>query len=71
MNVTIEPPKKRFSWTTVLADLEVEGKLTVSIEFERTISSRISREIKLKYPGRVYETDRKSLPGKLIVRRTA
>ncbi|MDP3561695.1 MAG: hypothetical protein Q8R83_05925 [Legionellaceae bacterium] len=66
----IAPPVVRFSWTNVLAEMGVEEDLEVSIEYDRTISQRISREIKLKYPDRTYRTDRKSKPGKLVIRRT-
>ncbi|WP_285011308.1 hypothetical protein [Pedobacter faecalis] len=65
-----ELPKK-ISWTTILEDMEVGGKLTVDEKTGRsTVAPRISGKIKDKYPERSYSTDRISSPGKLIVTRT-
>ncbi|MEO6522186.1 MAG: hypothetical protein ABIN91_10945 [Mucilaginibacter sp.] len=61
----------KISWTTILSDMKVGDKLTVSADKRSTVASRISREIKLMWPEREYPTDMKSEPGKMIIKRTA
>jgi hypothetical protein len=65
----VEPPKEKFSWTKVILSLNVGEKFKAKEKYAKTIAPRISREIKLADPERVYETDNKTEPKYLIVER--
>lgn len=68
MQVFVMPPK--VSWTTTLANLKIGEQLPVPEDVGRkTVAPRISREMKLKYPDREFETDRTSSPGVMIITR--
>lgn len=68
MNV-VEAPK-RFTWTALILELEIDGQpLKVKENEKNTIRPLISGAIKMKFPARVYETDSKSEPGILIIKR--
>lgn len=68
---TFEVPQK-FSWTSTLSEMEIGGKMKIAAEVGRkTVAPRISREIKLMYPSRVYTTDCTIEPGFMIIERTA
>lgn len=68
----VRPPKVRFSWVAEILKLEVGGDpLIVEAVNAKRVRPLLSREIKVKAPERVHTTDAESLPGYLIVTRTA
>lgn len=68
----VRPPKKKFSWVEELGKLEANGEPLRALPEDRpAIAPLLSREMKLKYPGRAYKTDMKTEPGFFLVHRTA
>lgn len=67
----IEPPKEKFSWTREILVLNVDEQFKAKKKYAKTISPRISREVKLEAPERVFETDTKSEPEFIIIKRVA
>jgi hypothetical protein len=67
----VEPPKDKFSWTKEILALNTGEGFKAKKKYAKTISPRISREVKLEDPNRVFETDSKSDPKYIIVKRTA
>lgn len=65
----IQPPKQTFSWTPILEAMNIGEEIEAPVRFSKTIRERISGKIKDKFPDRLYETDSKSKPGILIIRR--
>lgn len=68
----VRAPKQKFSWTKEISKLKVGGEpLRVDISDRTKIAPLLSREIKVKYPNRVYKTDSVTEPGVLLVYRTS
>lgn len=68
----VRAPKEKFSWTAEISKLKKNGKpLRVDVLDRSKIAPLLSREIKLKYPNRVFTTDSVTEPGVLLVKRTA
>lgn len=67
----VRAPKTKFSWTAEISKLIVDGPpLRVDVADRTKIAPLLSREIKVKYPFRVYTTDSVTEPGILLVHRT-
>lgn len=69
MSNVIVPPQKKFSWTSVIAKVEVGSEMRASETLATTIRPLISGRIKLLYPERVFET--RTQDGFIIIKRTA
>lgn len=66
----VRKPKKKFQWSAELAKVEVAGAPLRALPEDRaSIAPVLSREMKIKYPDRVYRTDTKTEPGFLLVHR--
>ncbi|WP_129714637.1 hypothetical protein [Pedobacter sp. SYP-B3415] len=72
----VTPPAVRFSWMNELGGIVTEEEqrsaeqytaIETDIKNGKAIYPLISRDLKLKYPNRVYATDSVSKPGKLII----
>lgn len=68
----VKAPKVKFSWVAEILKVEVGGSpLVVEIADGKRVKPLLSREVKLKDPTAVYLTDQKSMPGYLLIYRTA
>lgn len=68
----VKAPKKKFSWTAEVLAIEVGGEpLRIEIDDRKKVAPLLSREIKLKAPDRVFETDTVTEPGYCLIKRTA
>lgn len=65
----IEPPEKKFSWVNELIGIQPGEKAKTPIRYKSSVTPIISRDLKLKHPDAVFETDTTSEPEYLIIER--
>jgi hypothetical protein len=55
----VSPPTEKFSWTTEILKVVVGGELKADVKHAAQIRQRLSMQVRLKEPDRVFETDTK------------